>query len=296
MGIQFVDKYANGAKLDGADPEAAYQMVPLGGRRSVAVKTDAAPCMLSVTDTAKCVMSDFTDTKTKAVFRAGSAHALRLPANTGISFFVEGLSPGFSALKLTEDSRFQISTDMTISVKAPRALTYCFVFLSDIVRRNVRGQIEPRVLMQGVAPLFLEQANVELRELGHMRDVMVMRDLGDPIVASDDSRLAAIVAATSAETMASVDFVIYCCWNIEINARSRDTLALAIGNKYAFLEVTSADFDHRVHAVAHEFGHLMGLHHTRDNTLMFRNDLGRSNRVTSGDIEVLNPPVGGILP
>ena len=29
---------------------------------------------------------------------------------------------------------------------------------------------------------------------------------------------------------------------------------------------------------------------------MFRNDLGRSNRVTSGDIEVLNPPVGGILP
>src|SRR2546422_1865562 len=292
MGLGFVDKFSNGLRLDGGDPPAAYQMVPLGGQRDLIVQTDKSPCVLTIQDSAKCIMRNFRFFDSGAQLHAGSAHSMRLPPNARIRFSVEGTAAGFSGLSFVEDSEFLITSHMTISVKLPRRVSFCFVFLADLVHKNIRGQIEPRFLMDDVRKIFSEQANLDLQELGHMRDVTVLRNLGDPIITSDDRILDAIELATSEETFNTVDFIVYCCWNVEHVRGQSGTRGVGIDRfstkkRYAFIAAANAGFAEQVHVLAHEIGHVLSLSHTKDNGLMFPTTAVKSNRLFGGDIEVV---------
>lgn len=297
MGLGFLDKEKKGFPLDGQDQGASYQMVPQGGQRDLIMLTDRSPCVLSIQDSNKCLMKDFTfldgggrvpDTPEPG----RSVREVRLPPNATVRFSVMGNSIGFTGLKFVEDSEFQISSSVTISVKPRKTVRFSLVFLADLIHKNVRGQIEPRFLMDVVKKIYLEQSNVDLQETGHLRDVTVLRDLGDPILASSDKVLDSIENATGDETFGTVDFIVYCCWNIERERGKNDTRGLKVNrnNKsYAFIEVARSGFAEQAHILAHEIGHVLGLGHTKENGLMFPNTNGKANRLFGGDIEVLNP-------
>ncbi len=295
MALRFIDKFSKGFSLDGGDPPA-FQMVPLNGERDLIVETDQNPCVLAVQDSSKAVIRNFRffDTGNSVPNSPDGATSFRLPPRSTIRFSVRGTAPGFTGLDLSED---QFSTSMTISVKGARTVTFCFVFLADLIHKNVRGQIEPRFLMSSVTKIFLEQANVDLQEFGPLRDVTVLRDLGNPIIAADDRILDAIEAATSEETFNSVGFVVYCCWNVEHLRGQSGARGIAIdrvstNKRYAFIEVAATGFSEQVHALAHEIGHVLSLSHTKDNGLMFPTTASQSNRLFGGDIEVINPAPG----
>ena len=296
MTLRFIDKFSKGLALDGGDPSAIFQMVPLNGERDLIVETDQNPCVLTVQESSKAVIRNFRffDSGKPVPNSPDGATSFRLPPNATIRFSIKGTAPGFTGLELAED---QVSTSMTISVKGVRTVTFCFVFLADLIRKNVRGQIEPRFLMDSVTKIFLEQANVDLQEFGALRDVTVLRDLGNPIITADDKILDAIEAATTDETFNSVAFVVYCCWNVEHLRGSSGARGIAIdrvstNKRYAFIEVAATGFPEQVHALAHEIGHVLSLSHTKDTGLMFPTTASQSNRLFGGDIEVINPVPG----
>jgi hypothetical protein len=301
MPLGFVDKLGKGLPLDGYDHVNSYQMVPLNGQRDLVFITDKFPCTLTIQDSNKCLMKDFrffNGGPVPGTPEAGkSVRETILPPSATVRFTVTGNLAGFTGVKFVEDSEFQTSAVVTLSVKPAKEVKFSFVFLADLIHKNVRGKIEPRFLMDTVSKVFLDQSNLSLREFGAMLDVTVLRDLGDPIISSEDKNLDAIEAATTEETFNTVDFIVYCCWNIERVRGKGDTRGLAIDRfstkkRYAFIEVATATFADQAHALAHEIGHVLGLSHTKDNGLMFSTVAGKSNLLFGGDIEVVNAAPG----
>jgi hypothetical protein len=305
MGIGFINKLdkkfaAKGFEPDGfdIDSDPRYQMVPVGGERDLIVETNASPCELSLDENIGTVAIRnfrFLETGQQVPNSPDGATMFRLPANATIRFSVKGNGPGFARLRFTETGEFQISHDMVISVKPPLTRKFSFIFISDLARSTVRGKIEPRFLLDSVKKVFNVQANVQLEDIdsgGAFREVHVLTDLGNPIDLDDDSKRHAIddrVRQDFPGLFAQTDFVVYLVWRVRGKHRKLVGLNVQSSTKLntVYLGLEPEGSAGRIHTMAHEFGHAMGLPHAREDCLMFPTTAVQSNRLLGGHIEQL---------
>jgi hypothetical protein len=299
--------------LDGFDfSDTVFQMVPATATRDVVFRTEKFPAALKFSRPNVVLMGNFRDFDSKTplpgVDAARFVNEFVLPANKKVQFTVKSLgAPGFISLTANDVATpddITIEASLLLSVKPVLRRKFTFMFISDLVRTTVRGKIEPRFLLDPVKKVFSDQANIELIDIdsgGAFREVDVRADLGDPINLDDESKRKAIDARVQEvfpDLFSQTDFIVYVVWRVRgkhpkekvlgMNVQTRDKL----NTVYLSLEPTSGVG--RVHTMAHEFGHAMGLPHAREDCLMFPTTTVLSNRLLGGHIEQLH--TGPIFP
>jgi hypothetical protein len=189
-------------------------------------------------------------------------------------------------------------------VKAELYRKFAFVLLSDPFRDVVQPeQYDPRAIFRDVVPIYSGQANVTLIDIDQgapMRRVNTFFSLRDKFPV-DDERLRKKVDKRVTEEfpdlVGKTDFIVYILHHVT-GQRVRllgKTVQTADNMIIVYLGIDPRDHPGRVHTMAHEFGHAMGLPHlAKLDTLMFPNILARSNRIVGGHIEQLS--TGQIFP
>lgn len=302
--VPFLDKYEKKKfDFDGFDPAVPYQMVPIDGKRPILVKTSDPPCFLSLENGLIAEMSDFRTEADAPLPNAprNPVTGAKVPPNTTFKVDLKGLKPDITGLVLEDtENSLSFTSSLTVSVKPRKIVNYRIVFLADPLRKNVRPRMDPRKIMGDVRPLFDKQANIDLVELGDMRDILVPEDLGNPILTSNAKAMDAIEKATPPEIFSGVSFVVYCVWDVQKERGGANSLAVNVdrlnGKDFVFLELSSQALARQVHAAAHEVGHALHLSHQPGDCLMFQTDAVQSNRLQGGDIEVANETVKVVNP
>ena len=149
--------------------------------------------------------------------------------------------------------------------------------------------IAPIVLPALIGPLLvlIMRHDVVLQRVGPINDVVVPRDLKDPIVIDDPANMDAIFKATFTKDIVRADLFIYCTWDIVYSTSTRPA-----GSTQGNMCFVENQLNGRIGELlsAHEVGHALGLPHTEDNLSLLMTSGGINNDLLDmRDIETANP-------
>jgi Matrixin len=303
--------------LDGFDPEPTdggaekYQMVPVGREREFVVFTESLGAEFKFNAAGVALVGEIREFNTNNLLPdtapgVFSDRPFRIPPRTKVKFKVRGRTPGtvfLSGRDLATDADITIDVDVLISVKAELPRRFAFVLFSDPLRDVVKPeQYDPREIFRDVKLIFFDQANVTLRDVDEgspIKNVLMLFDLHDKFPVDDESLREKVnkrVNEVFPDLFQQTDFIVYVFSHVTgkhsplgVTVQTKDKL------NTVYLGVDPSDRPGRVHTMAHEFGHAMGLPHlAKLNTLMFPNIKATSNRIIAGHIEQLS--VGPIFP
>jgi hypothetical protein len=271
--------------FDGWDEQGGFQMVPTGGELRL-LGASAGPNGGTITNGRPDLvrMERFSSSIPLTTARIDQAI---LPPNAEVEFALNGVAVGRTTLSLTDPTGKQDDV-LTISIKTPVRFTLSVVILFDIRRKNDFDSATVRRILSGVAKTYKQQANIDVEIINGPVDVLVEKDLKDPMFPQEKETLLAIHDATPAKFF-SADAVIFCTWNIKsLGGDGRLDLAGLQVAKNIFVEknpdatLTSITF-------AHEIGHALGLTHLPDNEAIMNPIVaGRHNRFRQFEIDQIN--------
>ncbi len=264
-------------------PGAAFQMVPVGQGRNIAVVTDAKDWLLGTTTPGVLRLKDFSG----AVIRSSTTHPgeLVIPKGSFVTFTLHGESVG-AAVLVIHDGKGTVGHSVRVSVKSRITKRVAVFMLRDIRRTTTRPKADAVGILGLVATLFLDQANIDLRRAAPV-DMLVPKDLQDPLLL--DQQMADIIKATPA---AVADLFLYCAWNVEDSTKPGTTAAGLTGAGRSFVDDGRAfPSDGATQLFGHELGHGLGLHDREggsEDKLMFRGVRG-GLLLAADEINTINP-------
>jgi hypothetical protein len=280
-----------------------------GGTRDIGVITGSTPTQLKFSKQNVALVGNPRDLDSNQpisdVDPLRFTSTLELPANRKLIVTVKSIGTGTTFLEGNDPKAEgpSFAFNLLISVKPVLDRKFAFLFVSDLARTTVRGQIDPRAILRDVKQIFLQQANITLTEIGESAEISelhVLHDLKDPINLDDELTRARIDAKVTDDfplLFRKTDFIVYLVWKVRgkhpkektvgINVQTEDKL----NTVYLGLEATPGE---RTHTMAHEFGHAMGLPHAMERCLMFPTTATLNNALLGGHIEQLH--TGPIFP
>jgi hypothetical protein len=171
--------------FDGFDPTALYQMVPLAETRGMAVVADSDGCTIVIDPPDIARMEKFVFPQplldVPREFRASVT-----PNNT-LSFNLFGIKKGNTNLFILNKQSVATSV-MRISVKEKIRKTYTVGRLSDIRHLCPFLPEEVPVMLRRVEATYLQQANIQLDQIGGQSEIVVTKNLGNPIILDTPDR------------------------------------------------------------------------------------------------------------
>jgi hypothetical protein len=171
-------------------------------------------------------------------------------------------------------------------VKAKVTKRVAVRIVKDIRRKSTRSPGDAKALLREVGDLFLDQANVDLTIVGEPEEMLVQKDLQNPVAL--DKELTDIVNATPP---AAADLFVYCVWNVEDSRRPNQRAAgLTNGTRSFVDDGLTFGSDVATQLFGHELGHALGLPDVpaQGDRLMFRAKTGGLKLVRE-EIDAINP-------
>ena len=273
-------------EFDGFDPKTLYQMVPERDKRELTISTQAN-CLLEVQVPGVSTMANFISFSGPSFPKPSlTTSSISLPAKSKVQFSLMGVSVGHTELTITEAGT-KVPQSLLISVKGRLQKKYSLCFLRDIRRATIRPKPEAQEMMDRVSRTYLQQTNVDLKLQPPLTDVVVTRDLGNPLFVGKADVINAIISATPAAFFLG-DVIVYCCWDVEDLRPVND-----VGETRGKLSFIQDGGDPKFVApltFAHEVGHALGLDHNGNiKNLMFKSVDARSSKLSQFEIDTVNP-------
>ena len=270
-------------EFDGFDRKSLYQMIPVQDRREMAVVTGPSGCLLRVNNPTIVTMANF---RPPVPFpKPGlTTDSVVLPKNTRVAFSLLGKIAGQTEAVVEEGGTIQDA--LLISVKDRIKKNYALCSLADIVHKSSRLKTDAKRVMQLVEKLYLQMANLKLELNGDVVDVVVPKNLGNPIFLTPDV-LSDIVKATPQSVVSGSQVTIYCCWDVD-DIRPGDAAGVTRG-QFSLIDDAQTGNDATM-TFGHEVGHALGLNHNGDRDhLMFATVAVRASRLSQFEIDSVNP-------
>jgi hypothetical protein len=243
--------------FDGFDAEGGYQMVPTGGELRFLGASGAEGSTITNSDSSIVRMERFTST---IPLPTATIDKAILPPKAEVEFALNGVKPGRVTLAM-RNAAGKLEDELTISVKAPQLVTLSIAILKDIRRQAGFDAEMIRFLLSGVFKTYKQQVNIDLSINNGPEELLVEKDLKDPMFPENVETALAIHDATPRIWFLST-LIVYCTWNIKTLSGKDDLAGLNVGKK-VFVENNPNPNLTRV-TFAHEIGHGLGLDHITD--------------------------------
>jgi hypothetical protein len=289
-----------GSPLDGADPNAVYQMVPAGGgvREGWTVESGAEPVEVAFAPPGVASFGARTF-RPPTSFPIDDRARMFVESKSAVDFAIVGHKPGNTTLFI-RDSKGKALKSLLVSVKAEVPKSYSLIRLTDAVIST--SPWDPGAInrmMQIVEKTYLDQANIRLFKVGEIFDLNMKTDvLGDPIILDQivtNRRVVPPLAATLEfhlsnhaslpSAQQTSDVRIFFTWNISMI--NKNIAGRAIG-KACFVEFNNTRPSENAQVTAHEIGHILGLGHSSINNMMAEFTIGNSMRLRQFEIDTIN--------
>ncbi len=325
MPVKIVKRVDGNKKpTDGFDPDANYQMVPLGSTREMFVESGEFRAELAVKgSTAVTAMSNF------RVLLAGSnlpaslpgpnlfVQKVTIPERTLVQFTLTGGNVGMTVIqgKDLPNARppaAKPNFQLLVSVKRQemRFFTVCYLF--DRINRDKRARLPIAELLNDVNAVFEQQTNFSVRNIdGPAASTLAAKTLtidgsvGKKFNVYDKKLVGRVIDAFNLKfpnlfsTTHGVIFVlpvpitaregkIIDDSNVAINMKARRKVDNRSFNIVFVGSVLNKDFTDLRHGLAHEIGHSFGLDHNTQINLMFPSLDIKSKRLNFNQIEIMH--------
>lgn len=323
-----VVKRVDGNKIptDGFDPDANYQMVPLGSTREMFVETGEFRAELSVVaSTLVTAMSNF------RVLLPGSnlpsslpgpnlfVQKVIIPERTLVQFTLTGGNVGMTVIRGRDlpnarPPAAKPNFQLMVSVKKQemRFFTVCYLF--DRINRDKRVRLPIAQLLNEVNGVFEQQTNFSVRNIDgpaastlRAKTLTINGSVGKRFNVYDKKLIGRVIDAFNLKfpnafsTTHGVIFVLPVPITarddklkfvdnsiVAINLKARRTVDNRSFNIVFVGSVLNKDFTDLRHALAHEIGHSFGLDHNTQINLMFPSLEIKSKRLNMNQIEIMH--------
>ena len=138
--------------------------------------------------------------------------------------------------------------------------------------------------MKLVERTFLQQANVELATSLPPADVVVPKDLRNPVRIDRPGVVRSILAETPAPLFGSSAIIIYSVWDASDH---RPSVGITSGT-LCFIDDAQLNDNEAALTFGHEVGHALGLSHNGKHVLMAGDGISRSSKLAQFEIDTIN--------